>query len=190
MTQVIKKMYSVAEYFALEEQAETRNEYLNGEIIPLAGAEFNHQQIVVNLTLELGTQFKRKACWVFPLDMKIQVKVGKDYTYPDIAAVCGNLQFMPGRNDAITNPSLIMEILSKSTGNYDKTTKFERYKSVESLAEYVLINQNKIEVICYRKQPDNSWQPEELSSPQALIKLSSVNAELVVADIYDKVVFS
>lgn len=191
MTQLMKKLYSVEEYFALEKESETKNEYLNGEIIPMAGASINHLRINGNIYFQLRLNFVgRKNCEAFSNDLKIQVKVGTNYTYPDIVALCGEPQRLPGHNDIITNPTVIVEILSKSTQTYDKTDKFESYKSVTSLQEYVLVSQNEMKVVCYRKQPDNSWDEETLTDPQTKLKLDSVNAEIPLSDIYVMVDFS
>jgi Uma2 family endonuclease len=185
-----KRLYTVEEYFALEDQAEQKHEYYYGEIIPMAGATFNHIRLVQNITGEFLVQFKRKNCEVFSMDLKVQVKIGKDYTYPDVVALCGKIEPMPGRKDAITNPSVIMEVLSKSTQGYDKTKKFERYKSVETMQEYILVRQNKMEIICYRKQADNTWKSETLKKPEDVLQLDSVNAKMSLVDVYDKVDFS
>jgi Uma2 family endonuclease len=191
MTQLMKQIYTVEEYFTLEKESETKNEYHNGEIIPMAGASINHLRINGNLYFQLRLNFVgRKNCEAFSNDLKIQVKVGTKYTYPDLVALCGEPQRLPGHNDIITNPTVIIEILSKSTQSYDKTAKFESYKSVVTLQEYVLVSQDEMNIICYRKQPDNSWQDETLTDPQAKLKLGSVNAEVTLSDIYTMVNFA
>jgi Uma2 family endonuclease len=190
MTRLAKKLYSAEEYFALEEVAETKSEFVDGEIFPMAGASDNHLRIVRNVSGDLWLQFKKTTCEVFVNELRIQVRDEKDYTYPDIVALCGTLNYYRKRRDTITNPALIMEVLSKSTEAYDKSLKFERYKAIQTLQEYVLIRQDKIEVVFYQKQDTNVWQFQTFTNSQDVLWFNSVNAEIKLEDVYDKVDFS
>jgi Uma2 family endonuclease len=190
MTQAIKKLYTVEEYFALEEQVEEKHEYYHGEIIPMAGGSINHDRITGNIYSALNNAFFDRECEAFTSDMKLQIKVGDDYTYPDAMALCGKAQLVPPRKDVISNPTVIVEVLSKSTQKEDRTTKFDRYKEISSFQTYVVIAQKQVLIECYTRQPDNSRQKEIYNDLAQSLKLPVVNVEIPLSRIYNKVDFS
>jgi Uma2 family endonuclease len=189
MVTVAKKLYTVQEYFELEAKAAYKNEYINGEIIPMAGASTNHQRITKDTLIYLENVLAGSNCEAFITDMKVQLKEGADYSYPDVLVVCGELNYLPNRDDTITNPCLILEVLSKSTQSYDKSGKFERYKQLETVQEYLLVSQKRVEVSYLHKQADGTWQEAQYNDLNASIPLKSIKLNLPLAEIYRRVKF-
>lgn len=135
------RTYSPEEYLAIEIESETRNEYINGEIIPMSGGMPNHNRIVVNIASTLNFAFKKQPYEVFVSDQRLWIPQRRIYTYPDVMVVNGDLALQEGRKDTITNPTLIVEVLSKSTRNYDQAQKFEAYRTIATFQEYLLVDQ-------------------------------------------------
>ncbi|MDQ3180449.1 MAG: Uma2 family endonuclease, partial [Acidobacteriota bacterium] len=157
MTALVKrKKYTPAEYLALEEKAETKSEYWNGEIVAMAGGNINHQQIVSNLTVEVSNKTKGR-CRIFPSEMKVWVKKRDKFFYPDLTVICEQPRFYKNRRDTIDNPRLIIEVMSKSTASFDRAEKFLSYQTLESLQEYVLVSQEKAIVEQHIKREDGNW---------------------------------
>ena len=177
---------SPEEYLALERQAETKSEYLDGEIFAMSGASRKHNRLSLNVAFILDSQLKAKGCEVFASEMRVKVSATGLYTYPDVIVVCGEPQFEDAEVDTLLNPTLIIEVLSKSTEDYDRGTKFLHYRSLPSFSEYVLIVQSQIHVEHYLRQ-DDAWVLTETDRRDDVIELPSVGARLALADIYDRV---
>lgn len=191
MTALPKKKYiSPEDYLAMERESLERHEYFDGEIFQMAGASDEHNTINGNVFASLHQQIKKRLCKVYQSDMRVYVPTTGLFTYPDIAVVCGKPKFLPDANlDTLTNPILIVEVLSASTESYDKSIKFDNYRSLESLREYVLISQDSKRVIRYIKQTDGSWNLMDFIGDVTEIELSSIECSLAMDDIYDKVDF-
>jgi Uma2 family endonuclease len=176
------------EYLELERKAEFKSEYLNGEIFAMAGASPRHVLIHVlimdNLVIELGAQLKGKSCRVFSSDLRVKIPVTGLYTYPDVVILCDKPQYDDKQKDTVTNPTVIIEILSKSTKDYDRGEKFEHYRSIESFTDYVLVAQDKFHVEHFAKQADGSWLLKETNNLEDSIKIDSINCGLKLMDIY------
>lgn len=181
--------YSAEEYLALEETAEFRSEYYNGQIFPMAGGTPNHNRIAVNLGSALNVALADQDYDVFISDMRLWIPRVGLYTYPDVMVVAGELAFAEGRKDTITNPLLIVEVLSDSTKNYDRGEKFEFYRTLPSFQEYLLIDQYKIHVEHFSKTESNQWLLSEFEDINMRISLSSVPLEIQLLTIYKKVLF-
>ena len=177
---------SPEEYLALERQAETKSEYLDGEIFAMTGASRKHNRLSVNLTVALDSQLRDKGCEVYANQMRVKVSVTGLYTYPDVIVVCGEPQFEDAEVDTLLNPTLIIEVLSKSTEDYDRGTKFLHYRALPSLREYILIAQNRIHVEHHLRQND-AWLLTETDLREDVIELPSVGARLALTEIYDRV---
>ena len=182
-----KHHYSPEEYLALEETAEYKSEYYRGELFAMVGASVNHNQIVSNLHASLHLHLKHKPCRVFMSDLRLWMQEANLYTYPDLLVVCGTLAFAPGRNDTITNPMLIIEVLSESTQAYDRGRKFEFYRTLPTLKEYLLIDQYRFYVEQFSKNSENKWVFSEYTPSQKKLILSSLDFQLSFQDLYDKV---
>ena len=136
---------------------------------------------------ELGNRLRGRACRVLPSDMRVKVSPTGLYTYPDVVVVCDQPQFADEQRDTLLNPTLIVEVLSESTKDYDRGEKFEHYRMLPSLSEYVLIAQDKYHVEHFVRQPDNRWLLSETNLLEDTIHLSSIACDLALAEVYDKV---
>ena len=178
------------EYLAFERQAEQKHEFLNGEIFAMVGASENHNLIVMNTGAELHRQLKKSPCKIYSNDMRVKVDPSGLYTYPDLVVVCETPRFEDAKRDTLLNPKLIIEVLSDSTEAYDRGGKFEYYRQLESLAEYLLINQYKPHVERFvRQSGDASWLLTEAHGLEAKMSLSAIDCELSFAEVYAKIEF-
>ena len=175
------------EYLALERKAEYKSEYLAGEMFAMSGASPRHVLIVTNVVAELRGQLKQRPCTVYSSDLRVKVSPTGLYTYPDVVVVCDQPQFADEQRDTLLNPTLIVEVLSESTKDYDRGEKFEHYRTLPSLSEYVLIAQDKYHVEHFVRQPDNRWLLSETNLLEDTIHLSSIACDLVLTEVYDKV---
>jgi Uma2 family endonuclease len=177
------------EYLAIERQADTRSEYLNGEMFAMNGGDRWHNLVKTNLSGELSMQLKGRTCEVYSSDQRVHIPATGLYTYPDVVVVCGEPRFEDGLLDTLLNPKLIVEVLSPTTEAYDRGEKFEHYQSIDSLMEYLLVNPARSRVEHYLRQDGNHWFLTVLESLDATLALTSIQCHLALAEIYDKVVF-
>lgn len=189
MSQPAKKFYTLEEYFALEETAEYKSEYFQGEIFAMAGGSANHSSIALNVGGALDDALLEQPCRVFNSDIKIQVKKNGFYTYPDVAIVCGEVKFASKRDDTITNPLIVVEVLSPSTESYDRGKKFELYKGLESFQDYLLIDQNRVYIEYHHKLGPNKWLTQTYEDLDEIIKFEGIELELPVKRVYRKIGF-
>jgi len=177
------------EYLAQERAAERKSEYFDGEVFAMAGASPAHALIVTNVVAELRDKLRSRDCTVYSSDLRVKVGATGLYTYPDVVVVCGEPQFDDEQEDTLLNPNVIVEVLSKSTQDYDRGGKFEQYRTIDSFAEYVLIGQDKPHVEHFARQPDGRWILTETNRLGDQIELPSISARLALADVYEKVKF-
>ncbi len=183
------KRYTVAEYLELEAKAEFKSEFVDGEIIPMAGASANHNKIALNFCRLFPLSIDGQEYDTFMSDMRLWIPDHKRYTYPDVIVVEGESIFTDEKQTSITNPLLIVEILSNSTQNYDRADKFKLYRSIPSFKEYILIYQNSYCVEQYIKQQDGRWILTEYLGEDAVLKLEYVSFEISLKDLYKRVNF-
>ena len=185
------KKYILAEdYFNLEEASENKNEYFYGEIFAMSGASFNHNVIAMNFSSTLHQKFQKTNCFVFPGDMKIELIQDLHYVYPDISVVCGDINFVKNRNDIIKNPLVVIEVLSKSTMDYDKGSKFTSYRKINSLNDYILVDQYSYHVEHFYKNSKNEWILNEFLSVNDSFIIKSIDIEILLKIIYNRVKIS
>lgn len=191
MTALPKKQFiSEADYLTMEQVSPVKHEYFDGEIFQMAGASERHNNIAGNIYGELYNQLKKRPCKVYQNDMRLYIEREGAYVYPDVMVVCGKPEIKKYKNlDNILNPVLIVEVFSESTADYDKSTKFEQYRTIESFKEYLLVSQDAKQIIRYTKQPDGSWVLMDFIGDKTEIRLSSIECTLSMKDIYDKVDF-
>lgn len=189
MSQAARKHYTPAEYLALEERAAYKSEYFKGEIFAMAGGSYNHTVISVNMLVALSNGLATRPCVVFNSDMRLLVQANGLYTYPDVSVVCGDPAFVEGRTDTVTNPQLIVEVLSESTGFYDRNGKFALYRELPSLHEYVLIDQNRVLVEYYRRLNNDEWLLKTFNDLEAVVRLGDLGVEISLKQIYNRVIF-
>jgi len=182
-----KRSYTPQEYFAMEETAEYKSEYFHGEIFAMAGGTPDHNRITVDLASALNSMFIGGSCEAFASDVRVQIDTNKHYTYPDVVVVCGEIEFAEGRKDTIANPIAIMEVLSDSTKDYDRGTKFTAYRTIKTLREYVLIEQDSVHVEAFFKEDDGTWRLREYFDIKEMLPLKSLQMEIPIKDIYNRV---
>jgi Uma2 family endonuclease len=175
------------EYLALERHAESKSEYFNGEIIPMVGASRRHNLISGNIFASLHTQLRGRPYEPYTNDMRVGVGSENTYTYPDVVVVCGEVQLADEHLDTLLNPTLIVEVLSVSTETYDRGLKFEHYRKLDSLQEYLLVAQDKTHVEHYVRQSDDEWLFSEARNLPDTVYLPSINCILSLTDIYDRI---
>jgi Uma2 family endonuclease len=183
-----KKYITAEEYLEAERLADYKSEFYNGEIFTLAGASLKHNGICTNTAASLNLQLRSKPCNVYQSDLRIKVKNLNFFTYPDIVVICGKPESdETGIQDTFTNPTLIIEILSDSTKNYDRGEKFEFYRNIQELKEYILISQDKVLVEHYTRIAHNEWKIKEFNSLEDKLNLDSIKCTLLLSEIYHKI---
>jgi Uma2 family endonuclease len=183
------KIYTPEEYLKLEETAECRSEYHDGEIIPMAGGSPNHNQIALNLSTALNIAFKQKPYRVFMADMRLWLPRYRRFVYPDVMVIQGELEFLEGRRDTLANPVLIAEVLSDSTEGYDRGDKFRMYRSLSSFGEYLLVDQSAMRLERFVRNDQGQWLFSDCEGADAVLKLETIPFEVKLAELYDKVDF-
>jgi len=153
----------------------------------MAGASPQHVLIVTNVAAELRNQLKKRPCTVYSTDLRVKISPTGLYTYPDVVVVCGKPQFNDEHEDTLLNPILIVEVLSESTADYDRGSKFAHYRMLESFQEYLLIAQDQYHAEQVVRQPDNRWLLSETNRWEDRITLTSINCVLPLVEIYEKV---
>ncbi len=164
-----------------------RSEYYRGEMFALAGASRRHNLITGNVFGELHVQLKQRLCEVYQSDMRVKVSTSGLYTYPDVVATCTEPRFEDEHGDTLLNPQVIVEVLSASTEAWDRGRKFEHYRAISALSEYVLISQDRCHVERHSRQPGGQWLLWETSTPGDVLMLESIKCTLQIAEIYAKV---
>ena len=177
-----------AEYLAFERaQTEAKHEYLDGEITLMAGASLEHNRIVANIMATLHAQMRRRPCDVFSGDMRTHIPATGLYTYPDISALCGEPQLEDDELDILLNPSIIIEVLSPSTEAYDRGSRFDHYRSIESLQTYVLVAQDRPQIELFQRQDKGDWLLSVFKGLEARVSLEAISCDLALADVYERV---
>lgn len=183
------KHYTVEEYLELEVACEIRNEYRNGEIVPMTGGTPNHNDIAGNLYILLKSA-KGKDYRIFYVDQRLWIPGANLYTYPDVMVLPKPLELQTGRKDTVVNPCFIAEVLSKSTQNYDRGEKFVAYRTIPSFQEYLLIDQFKIHVEHHVKVAENQWLFSEYDDPTIALHLRTLELQIQIADLYENIDFT
>ncbi|QHT69702.1 Uma2 family endonuclease [Rhodocytophaga rosea] len=185
-----KQPYTKEEYFALEETSEDKFEFENGEVFAMSGGTANHSLITGNIITALNIALGNKNCRVFSSDMKTAIDAAESYVYPDAQVICGKVEYAEGRNDIVTNPLLVVEVLSDSTERYDRGKKFKKYQTLSSFKEYVLISQAEPLVETFVRQDENHWLYTFTEGMDSVVQFPSIGVAIAIADIYRKVEFA
>lgn len=184
------RTYTPEEYLALEETAEFRSEYHDGEITPMTGGSISHNRIVRNLIAFLTFALRSKTFEPFTSDLRLWIPRYRRFTYPDVFVIQGDPIFYNNHTDTVTNPVLVVEVLSKSTQDYDRTDKFRYYRSIAELQEYVLINQYEVQIEQFTKTPEGLWLLRDYEADSEVLQLASVDLAMRMTDLYEGVDFS
>jgi Uma2 family endonuclease len=187
MAQPATKYISEKEYLAFERNALDKHEYYKGEIFAMSGASFKHNLIESNLRGVLHNVLKGGKCREFGSNLRVHIPKNTLYTYSDILVLCDEPDFVDDEFDTITNPSIIIEILSPSTANYDRGAKFDLYRDISTLNEYLLIDSKTIHVVLYTKNDNNTWTLSETKNINDSLSLPSINFSSSLTEIYEGV---
>ena len=180
---VVQTYLTPEEYITAERKAMIKSEYFSGKMKADSGASLKHNLITMNVANGFYNQLVEQGCHVFGSDMRVGIGAGTSYFYPDVSVVCDTPRFEDDVLDILLNPIVVVEVLSQSTEAYDRGEKFRRYQQLESLQEYILISQERVQVEHYQRQVEK-WQSQVLTSIEDILKLLSVNAELPLQQIY------
>jgi Uma2 family endonuclease len=177
------------QYLEIESKAEFRSEYINGEMFAMSGATPNHARIVLNAARRLTEQLGGRPCEAFDGDLRLYSAKYKIFTYPDVLVTCGPHRLLEGRRDTLTDATVIVEVLSPSTKNYDRGEKFLFYRSLPSFSDYLLLSQDMMRAEHHVRRPDNSWVFREFTGPGDEIDLKSIGCRLQLHSLYERVEF-
>ena len=174
------------QYLALERAADFKSEYFDGEMFAMSGASVQHGRLQRNLITELANSLRGTPCEPFGSDLRVRVS-RRMYTYPDVTIVCGKPVLADERQDVLLNPTAIIEVLSPSTEKYDRGLKLQHYRAIESLQDYILVDQSQIRIEHYSRQDKNVWTLRDYQSLDEAMTIASVGATLSLARVYDRV---
>lgn len=185
-----RRLFTPEEYLTLERAADCKSEYLDGEIYAMAGGGPEHNTITVNLAREVSAKLKGTSCQAFSSDMKVRSKTMSLFAYPDLTVVCGEPRFHDERQDVLTNPKVIFEVLSSTTEAYDRGLKFANYQVNESFTDYVLVAQDEPRIDHYARQGENQWLLTVVVGLDAQLSLASIDCTLLLSEVYDRITFA
>ena len=185
-----KKNFTIAEYLAIEKEASEKHEYYRGELFAMSGAKVSHNIIAANLLIAMGQRLKGKPCKPFNSDQRIHIPNNSLFTYPDISVVCGEIITLDDDGWNILNPIIIIEILSPSTRDYDRGSKFKLYRAIPTLAEYILVDSESVSVEIFRVNENKTWLLEEFEQPKQALFIRSLGFSISLDEIYDGVTFN
>lgn len=186
MTAQPQKFFTPQEYLELEREAEYKSEYYQGEIFAMAGASRNHNRITENLSIDIGLFLKGKSCRSYSSDFRTHIPANGLYTYPDLLVVCGKEEYIDEEFDTLLNPTIVIEVLSESTADYDQGSKFGLYRSISTLEEYVVIDSRSIKAMVWRKERGTWLLATETEDLESSIQLASIGLILPFRAIYDQ----
>ena len=183
----VERKWTVDEYLAYEEESEIKHEYIDGDIFAMSGGTNNHSGIIANITVEIGTQIRGSNCIIRTSDLRVKINDLR-YVYPDLSVICGKPTFDDEKRTTLTNPTLVVEVTSPSSKNYDITTKAEMYFSLASLQAYLIIDQARVSAQLYTRQ-DNGWLLQWFKQSDQIIPLPMIKADLPLNEVYRDIVF-
>jgi len=184
----VETLSTPEDYLSFERESEARHEFLDGEIFQMAGESLSHSRVCINLGGEVRAKLKGKSCEALSPNMKVRTSTASLFSYPDLTIVCGEPLFHDRKKDVLTNPQVIFEVLSPSTAEYDRTTKFQRYRmDNETLTDYILVSQDKPFVEHFFRQTDGKWLYQSYGALEDFLKIETIDCELSLREIYDRV---
>ena len=182
-----KEKVSIEEYLEMENVSVEKHEYYKGEIFAMSGARVPHNAITGNLFISLGQKLKGKKSKPYNSDQRIHFPSNTLFTYPDISIICGEIITLNNDNYNVLNPAVIIEVLSKSTKNYDRGVKFKLYRDIPALKEYILADSESIHIEVFRLNENNHWELEEYNSKEDLLDVKAIDENNLVSEIYEGV---
>lgn len=184
-----KNQISPEDYAAIEAATGLKHEYYRGAVYAMTGASPRHNLIVANVIAALHAQLRGRPCAVYPSDQRGKIEQTGLYTYPDISVICGEPRLDSARRDTVTNPAVIIEVLSPSTKDYDRGTKFEHYRTIATLREHLVIAQDMPHIEHYVRQDSDQWLLIECRGTGQTLRLAAIGCALTTDDVYEKVTF-
>lgn len=178
---------SEEQYLAIDRAAEFRSEFVDGEMFAMSGGSLRHARLQRNLLFELQSPLRDTGCEAFTSDMRVRVPATRMYAYPDVTVICGKPVLADEQQDILLNPVVIFEVLSPTTEKYDRGLKFQHYRAIESLKDYILVDQNQVLVEQFTRQDDNTWTLRDYRLPNQELTIPSINVSLPVRRIYDRI---
>lgn len=182
-----KQKISIEEYLEMENASPEKHEYYKGEVFAMSGAKVPHNRISSNLIGELIIRLKGKKCQPYGSDMRIHIPSNTLFTYPDISIICGDVVTLNNDDYNVLNPTVIIEILSPSTKNYDRGEKFKLYRDIPTLKEYILVDSESIHIEVFRLNEKNHWELEEYNDIAISLQFKSIQESILLSDIYNGV---
>jgi len=175
------------EYLAIDRAAEVRSEFFDGEMWAMSGGSMRHSRLAMNISGELYNALRGGNCQAFTSDLRVRVMPRRMYAYPDVTVVCGKPLLADDRQDILLNPTVIFEVLSPTTEKYDRGTKFRYYLTIDSLKDYILVDQFAMRVEQYTRGTEGAWTFRAYQQPEEAVKIDSIGVSLPLARIYDRV---
>lgn len=182
-----KQKFSIEDYLEIENTSIEKHEYYKGEIFVMSGAKMPHNDISKNLSGNLYVKLKGKKCQPYGSDVRIHIESNTLFTYPDISIICGDVVTRNNDDYNVLNPTVIIEILSPSTKNYDRGEKFKLYRDIPTLKEYILVDSESIHIEVFRLNENNHWELEEYNSTENLLHIKAINENILISEIYEGV---
>ena len=182
-----KQKMSIQEYLEMENASDEKHEYYRGEIFAMSGAKMPHNRITSNLIITLGLKLKGKKCQPYGSDARIHIESNTLFTYPDISIICGEVITLNNDDYNVLNPTVIIEVLSEPTKNYDRGEKFKLYRDIETLREYLLVDSASMHIEIFRLNKSGHWELEEYTLLTDSVIINSIDEAVLLSDIYDGV---
>jgi Uma2 family endonuclease len=186
---VVTKKISMVEYLETERKASFKSEFYKGEVFAMSAASRQHNQLTTTLIVSIGSFLKGKNCRIYGSDFRIHIPENTLFTYPDAVIACGKIELLDDAMDTLLNPSVIFEVLSPSTKNYDRGEKFRLYRDIGFLSEYVLISSEQPGVEVFRKNDDGNWVLSECRHPDEKLIVQKIGCEISLKELYENVDF-
>jgi Uma2 family endonuclease len=187
MSAIPKTLVSPETYLEEERKALNKSEYYQGEVFAMAGASKIHNRIVASIIASIGPSLNGKDCHYYPSDLRVHNSENSLFTYPDVTVVCGKEEYLDDEFDTLLNPTIIIEVLSPSTENYDRGTKFKLYRSIPSLKNYVLVSSTEYAAEVFTRKDNHEWLLNTAKEKDAHIHISAINYDLLLPEVYAQV---
>jgi len=178
-----------SEYLEIERAAEFKSEFFDGEMFAMAGGTPQHSLIATNLTAEFHDRLKDRVCTPYNSDLRVKIEPTGLLTYPDLSVICGPLQFAAGTDDTVVNPTVLVEVLSPSTEAYDRGRKFEHYRQIPTLQEYLLVSQTEPRIEQFMRQADGHWLLAEAAGVDKKLEVPSLKIAISLSEVFANVNF-
>ena len=180
-----KRKYTIEEYLELENTSDDKHEYYQGELFAMSGANFQHNQVTANLMFRLRQKLSGKPCQPYGSDLRVHIESNTLFTYPDISIICGPPVFRNNDEMNLLNPTVIIEVLSPGTKDYNRGEKFRLYRDIPTLKEYILLEPEAISIEAFFVNGLNNWELSIISNINETLELQGIQTSLELTEIYE-----